>query len=244
MRIRRIYVDANYAIGSTIDLPGETVNYLRNVLRLKNNQSLQLFNGRGQRAVATLTLERRNASVRITAVTDSESEQTIPITLIAALAKGEKMEWIIQKAVELGVKEIAPVTTERSVPDLNDARAEKRRSRWQQIMINACEQCHRDTLPTINPISQLATALQATQADTRLVLDPRAAQSLSTLKSQPPPDSVAFLVGPEGGFTPEEVALADAAHFRALSLGPRILRAETAAIAGMAVLQYQWGDLG
>lgn len=244
MRIRRIYVDADYTVGATIDLPGETVNYLRNVLRLKNNQPLLLFNGRGQRADAALALERRHASVHIRAISDSQPEQTFQITLIAALAKGEKMEWIIQKAVELGVKNIAPVTTERSVLDLTGKRAEKRRVRWQQIMINACEQCGRDTLPSILPIQALSTAIRDTNSSTRLILDPRAKQPLNALKDQAKPDSVAFLVGPEGGFTPEEVALANDAQFKALSLGPRILRAETAAVAGMAILQYQWGDLG
>jgi len=244
MRVRRVFVDAELAPGETVDLPVETVNYLRNVLRLKDGQPLELFNGRGRRARAALQLARRAASVRIESSEASPAESVVPLTLLMALAKGEKMDLVIQKAVELGVSAIAPVETERSVLELKGKRAEKREARWRQIMINACEQCGRDTLPRLEPIRALDEALAATEAPTRLVLDPRAEQPLAGLRDQPPPDEAALLVGPEGGLTDEEVHSAGEHGFRALSLGPRILRAETAAIAGVTVLQYQWGDLG
>ncbi len=244
MRIRRVFVDAELTPGARVDLPAETVNYLRNVLRLKDGQPLEVFNGRGLRASALLALGRREAAVAIESVTESPSENVVPITLMAALAKGEKMDLVIQKAVELGVTTIAPVQTERSVLELKGDRAEKRLIRWRQIMINACEQCGRDELPAIEPIRLLDEALGMIDARTRLVLDPRAEKPLTELRDRPRPEGVALLVGPEGGLTEEEVARAGEHGFRALTLGPRILRAETAAIAGVAVLQYQWGDLG
>ena len=244
MRIRRVFVDDELETGRQIDLPAETVNYLRNVLRLKDGQPLELFNGRGRRARGQLTLARREARVRIEASEASPAESVVPITLLAALAKGEKMELVIQKAVELGVTRIAPVETERSVLELKGARADKRLHRWRQIMINACEQCGRDTLPVIEPIRSVDEAVTSTEAAVRLVLDPRAERPLTDLRDQPRPEDVALLVGPEGGLTADEVARAVEHGFRALALGPRILRAETAAITGVAVLQYQWGDLG
>ena len=244
MRIRRVFVDHELTAGSDIDLPADTVNYLRNVLRLKDGQPLELFNGRERRAHGRLALARREAQVHIDSSEASPEESVVPITLMAALAKGEKMELVIQKAVELGVTTIAPVETERSVLELKGIRAEKRLSRWRQIMINACEQCGRDTLPSLEPIRSLAQAAAESQAPLRLVLDPRAARPLTELREQPRPLGVALLVGPEGGLTDGEVATADEHGFRALTLGPRILRAETAAITGVAVLQYQWGDLG
>ncbi|WP_372591406.1 16S rRNA (uracil(1498)-N(3))-methyltransferase [Guyparkeria sp.] len=244
MRVRRIFVDAELDPGGSIDLPSDTVNYLRNVLRLRDGQPLEVFNGRGLRASATLSLGRREATVAIGSVTESPGEAVVPITLMAALAKGEKMELVIQKAVELGVTTIAPVETERSVLELKGNRAEKRLVRWRQIMINACEQCGRDILPTIEPIRSLAESLAATDVPVRLVLDPRAERPMTDLRELPRPEGVALLVGPEGGLTEEEVARAGEQGFRALTLGPRILRAETAAITGVAVLQYQWGDLG
>jgi len=244
MRIRRVYVDAELEPGREIDLPAETVNYLRNVLRLRDGQPLELFNGRGRRARGQLSLARREARVVVESSEARPAESVVPITLMAALAKGEKMELVIQKAVELGVTTIAPVETERSVLELKGARAEKRVTRWRQIMINACEQCGRDRLPAVDPIRSLDEAVGATGASMRLVLDPRAERPLNQLRDQPRPDGVALLVGPEGGLTDEEVGLAGQHGFRALTLGPRILRAETAAIAGVAILQYQWGDLG
>ncbi|MFI9652703.1 16S rRNA (uracil(1498)-N(3))-methyltransferase [Guyparkeria halopsychrophila] len=244
MRTRRVFVDHELQAGREIDLPADTVNYLRNVLRLKDGQPLELFNGRGQRAHGRLALARREARALVESSKISPEESVVPITLMAALAKGEKMELVIQKAVELGVTTIAPVETERSVLELKGSRAEKRLIRWRQIMINACEQCGRDTLPTIEPIRSLHQALMATDAPIRLVLDPRAQQPLTALRDQPRPTGVALLVGPEGGLTDGEVARAGEQGFRALTLGPRILRAETAAITGVAILQYQWGDLG
>ncbi|MFO7809148.1 16S rRNA (uracil(1498)-N(3))-methyltransferase [Guyparkeria sp.] len=244
MRARRVFVDHELEAGSEIELPADTVNYLRNVLRLKDGQPLELFNGRGRRAHGRLALARREARALVESSEPSPKESVVPITLMAALAKGEKMELVIQKAVELGVTTIAPVETERSVLELKGARAEKRLTRWRQIMINACEQCGRDTLPIIEPIRSLDQALTAIGTAIRLVLDPRAQQPLTALRDQPRPKRVALLVGPEGGLTEDEVALAGEHGFRALTIGPRILRAETAAITGVAVLQYQWGDLG
>ncbi len=244
MRTRRVYLDAPLTSGANVDLPKETVNYLRNVLRLKDGQPLEVFNGRGEISEATLQLARREATVRIGVPLASQPERVVPITLLAALAKGEKMDWIVQKAVELGVSDIAPVATDRSVLELKGDRADKRTQRWQQIMINACEQCGRNVLPTLQPIRSLEEAIRAIDVPVRLVLDPRAERPLTELCAQPRPEGVALLVGPEGGLTEDEVAMAEEHGFRALTLGPRILRAETAALSGVAVLQYQWGDLG
>ncbi|MFP4252699.1 MAG: 16S rRNA (uracil(1498)-N(3))-methyltransferase [Guyparkeria sp.] len=244
MRVRRVFVDDELHAGGDIELPAETVNYLRNVLRLKDGQPLELFNGRGRRAHGRLALARREARALVESSEASPAETVIPITLLAALAKGEKMELVIQKAVELGVSAIAPVETERSVLELKGVRAEKRIARWRQIMINACEQCGRDSLPEIEPIRPLSDALATTDSPLRLALDPRAERPLTELRDQPRPEGVALLVGPEGGLTEDEVATAVAHGFRALTLGPRVLRAETAAITGVAILQYQWGDLG
>lgn len=241
MRMTRLWLDAELQTGHRIELPPERYNYLKNVLRLRDGSSLTVFDGRDRQAEARLQLEKRRGLVEILSVETHGCESSLQTHLLQAMAKGERMDWVIQKAVELGVTRITPITTERSVVELAGDRAEKRQTRFREIAVNACEQCGRNRLPLIDPIQPLTTALNAVVSDLRWVLHPvqRDAQPASATTAE----TAALLIGPEGGFTDDELAIAQDHGFDKVQLGPRILRTETAAIVGLSLLQGLFGDL-
>jgi len=240
MRIPRIYQDRPLTIGDCITLDSSASNHLCRVLRLRSGALLQLFNGDGYDYPATLQQCGREAVVTLT---DSAQvvarDSPLQITLAQGISRGERMDWVIQKGVELGVTQIAPLITERTVVRLNSERWQKRQQHWQGVLIGACEQSGRARVPTLLAPQSLSAWLQQPVSAAALLLDPLASEGLPAL---PPSAEVTLLIGPEGGLSEGERALARAAGYRGLRLGPRILRTETAALAALAVLQAQWGD--
>ena len=228
----RFFLSTALHVGETVTLPGDVVRHL-NVLRCRIGEEIVLFNGDGLSYHAVLkSLDKRAAEAEISSIRPSENEQ--------AVSSGERMDFTLQKSVELGVNEIIPVESARSVVKLSGERAEKRVSRWQEIVISACEQSGRNTVPAVRPLLPFRWALQnLPDAEAKLLMGLNRSCRLNSL---PPPRSVVFMVGPEGGWTEEEERLAQEAGFQAVSLGRRVLRTETAALAAIAAMQTLWGD--
>ncbi|HEX4872467.1 MAG TPA: 16S rRNA (uracil(1498)-N(3))-methyltransferase [Nevskiaceae bacterium] len=224
-------------------LPEAVFRHAVQVLRLRLGETLVLFDGEGQEASAELIrLERREAWVRVAAPQALSRESPLPLCLAQGIAKGERMDFVLQKAVELGVAEIQPLLTERSVLRLEAERWERKLAHWQGVVQAACEQCGRNRLPTLHPVRRLDDWLAgaAGQDGLKLLLDPRADQGLASLAR---PTRATLLIGPEGGLSPAEIEQGRRAGFQGLRLGPRVLRTETAALTALAVLQARWGDL-
>lgn len=244
MREIRFFVNVPLVPGRTLALPQEASRHALRVLRLKAGDGVTLFNGNGQEYHARLTsADPRAASVDVESVDAPERESPLRITLIQSLARGEKMDWIIQKATELGVARIWPVSSERSEVRLDGTRGEKRLDHWRAVAIAACEQCGRNVLPEISPPEALAATLAADPANdtqTRWMLHPGGATRLRNAK--PATADVVLAVGPEGGFGDNDLDMLRQAGFRALALGPRVLRTETAGLAAIAALQARCGD--
>lgn len=240
MRVPRIYLNAILTEGATLPLSAERLNYLKNVLRLRDGQAVRVFDGQNHEADATLSLGKRDGSLEIGQVVSHSVESPLQTHLLQAMGKGEKMDWVIQKAVELGVTRFTPVATERSVVELKGERADKRHARFIDIAIGACEQSGRNILPRIDPIMSLDEAMAQTDAALKWVLHPKPGHGAAPLSSAP--SSAAILIGPEGGLSDHEVEAAIAAGFIPLTLGPRVLRTETAPIVALSLLQMQWGD--
>ena len=230
----RFFLSTALHVGETVALPGDVVRHL-NVLRCRIGEEIVLFNGDGLSYHAVLnSLDKRTAEAEISSSRPSENESPLHITLIQAVSSGERMDFTLQKSVELGVNEIIPVESARSVVKLSGERAEKRVSRWQEIVISACEQSGRNTVPAVRPLLPFRRALQnLPDAEAKLLMGLNRSCRLNSL---PPP------VGPEGGWTEEEERLAQEAGFQAVSLGRRVLRTETAALAAIAAMQTLWGD--
>lgn len=236
----RFFLSTALHVGETVTLPGDVVRHL-NVLRCRIGEEIILFNGDGLSYHAVLnSLDKRAAEAEISSIRPSENESPLHITLIQAVSSGERMDFTLQKSVELGVNEIIPVESARSVVKLSGERAEKRVSRWQEIVISACEQSGRNTVPAVRPLLPFRRALQnLPDAEAKLLMGLNRSCRLNSL---PPPRSVVFMIGPEGGWTEEEERLAQEAGFQAVSLGRRVLRTETAALAAIAAMQTLWGD--
>ena len=236
----RFYLSEVLSAGRAVSLPDNVVRHLH-VLRLRPDDEIVLFNGDGKAYPARLdVLEKRRATVEILREEEADNESPLNITLVQAVSSGERMDFTLQKSVELGVNEIIPVESARSVVKLSGERAEKRVSRWQEIVISACEQSGRNTVPAVRPLLPFRRALQnLPDAEAKLLMGLNRSCRLNSL---PPPRSVVFMVGPEGGWTEEEERLAQEAGFQAVSLGRRVLRTETAALAAIAAMQTLWGD--
>jgi 16S rRNA (uracil1498-N3)-methyltransferase len=238
----RIFCPPPLAAGTTIDLPPGAAHHVLRVLRLQVGAALTLFDGEGGEYRAELAqASTRAVAVRVIEHRDTERESPLTLTLVQGLAAADRMDYAVQKAVELGAAAIAPVIATRSVARLEGERAARRVEHWRQIVIAACEQSGRNRLPTVHPPCVLGAWLGApSQAGLRVLLLPDASDSLADLTR--PAGSVELLVGPEGGFTAEEAATARAAGFQPVRLGARILRTETAGVAMLAALQALWGD--
>lgn len=237
----RFYVDFALSPDSVVELPDNVVRHL-NVLRVKNTEEIVLFNGNGKAYPALPeVLEKRRASVRILREEATDNESPLNITLVQALSAAERMDFTLQKSVELGVAEIRPVISERCVVRLSGERAEKRVARWQEIVVSACEQSGRNIVPKVLPLTTYAQALQQLpQETTKLLMSLNRAQKLSDV--QPQSGKVVFMVGPEGGWTEKEEQQAFDAGFQSVTLGKRVLRTETASLAAIATMQTLWGD--
>ena len=237
----RFYVDFALSPDSVVKLPDDVVRHL-NVLRVKNTEEIVLFNGNGKAYPALPeVLEKRRASVRILREEATDNESPLNITLVQAVSTAERMDFTLQKSVELGVAEIRPVISERCVVRLSGERAEKRVVRWQEIVVSACEQSGRNIVPKVLPLTTYAQALQQLpQETTKLLMSLNRAQKLSDV--QPQSGKVVFMVGPEGGWTEKEEQQAFDAGFQSVTLGKRVLRTETASLAAIAAMQTLWGD--
>lgn len=237
----RFYVDFALSPDSVVELPDNVVRHL-NVLRVKNTEEIVLFNGNGKSYPAlSEVLEKRRASVRILREEATDNESPLKITLVQAVSAAERMDFTLQKSVELGVAEIRPVISERCVVRLSGERAEKRVARWQEIVVSACEQSGRNIVPKVLPLTTYVQALQQLpQETTKLLMSLNRAQNLSDV--QPQSGKVVFMVGPEGGWTEKEEQQAFDAGFQSVTLGRRVLRTETASLAAIAAMQTLWGD--
>ena len=238
MRLSRFYIAAPLSLGPHA-LPEEQAHYIGRVLRHGVGDAVQLFDGSGQEYLGQLIeVGKKSVRVELTEQRPGQPDSPLRVHLGQGLSRGERMDWAIQKATELGVAEITPIVSERCEVRLKDERADKRLAHWQQVAISACEQCGRSSVPLIHPPQLLADWLTQVEAELKLVLHPVAAPLTSHAK----PTSLAFLIGPEGGLNDAEVSQAVAAHFQAARLGPRVLRTETAAAVALSVAQQLWGD--
>ncbi len=241
MRVPRIYCAEAESPQSTLTLDETASRHLCQVLRLSNDHPLTLFNGRGGAfAARIIRADRKRAEVALGEATGESLESPLPIHLGIALSKGDRFDWVLQKATELGVSHITPLHTQRVDVRLNRERAQKKYRHWQQVLISACEQSGRNTLPTLAELTQLEPWLTQVEAEGKWVLCPDKAKPLAMASK---PASVALLIGPEGGLEDAEIQCAQSAGFNALQLGPRVLRTETAPLAAIAILQHHWGDM-
>ena len=225
---------------SDMPLPGPVAHHAERVLRLAVGDAVTLFDGQGGECAATLLALGKQPVARLGPRLAAGRESPLQITLVQALASGDKMDWVVQKAVELGVMAIQPVAAERSVLKLAGDRAVKRVAHWQGVAAAACEQCGRNQEPQLAPQEKLENWLaRPANGALRLILAPDAEQALVDL---PPAENVQLLIGAEGGLDPQEILAARQVGFTAVKMGPRILRTETAGLAALAVLQALWGD--
>ncbi len=242
MKTVRIYEPGSYEPGQTITLSESASQHIGLVLRMKPPETICLFRGDNREFSAQImAVHKRAISVYIDSMQPITRESPRPIHLAQTLSKGDRMEWVIQKSVELGVTCITPILSARCVVRLDNDRSLKKIAQWTAIAIAACEQSGRNVIPLIRPIINLPLYLQQCHAPTKLLLHPSTQNNLRTYTL--PPGEISLLIGPEGGFQEEEVALTTQTGFQPITLGPRILRTETAAIAAISLLQGLFGDL-
>ena len=237
----RFYLADALQPGQNISLPENVIRHLQ-VLRVREGEEITLFNGNGHSyPTRLLSLAKRQAVAEVLSEQAADNESPLAISLIQAVSSGERMDFTLQKSVEMGVTEIFPVTSARSIVKLSGERAEKRQERWQEIVIAACEQCGRNRIPTVHPLLPLSQRLQQLpQSDVRLLMGLHHPTSLKAI--QPAPQRITMRIGPEGGWSPEEEAAAFQTGFQSILLGKRVLRTETAALAAIAAMQTLWGD--
>jgi 16S rRNA (uracil1498-N3)-methyltransferase len=241
MNSPRFYCREALSPGAHVELPEPVARHAVRVLRLPPGAPLVLFDGRGGEYPAHIErIERDRVYAELAAWQDIERESSLAVTLVQALQAGDKMDFTIQKAVELGVRDIVPVESRRSVLRLSGERAAKRVAHWQGVVASACEQCGRNQVPLVAPLEKLENWLARPAGGVlRLMLAPDAGQTLADIE---PAGAVQLLIGAEGGLDPQEMIAAQQAGFQAVRLGPRVLRTETAGLAVLAALQALWGD--
>ena len=247
MRLTRVYVEAALTPGSAVELPPETGSHLAKVLRARSGDELILFNGDGREfggSIEEIRGSRVSAFVGSPRAIDRESP--LAITLVQCVPRGDRMDFIVQKATELGVARIVPVLSQRSVVRLDAAQAQSKANHWRAVTVSACEQCGRNRLPIVETAQPLLNYLgkPAPGSGPRLVFEPEPA---AQPESAPQPHSAAadahVAIGPEGGFTPDELEAFRVSGYSRGGLGPRVLRTETAAIAALVWLQARFGDM-
>jgi 16S rRNA (uracil1498-N3)-methyltransferase len=242
MRTIRSFVDRPLAIGDTFALPEATGNHLVRVLRLEIGDRCVLFNGDGHDYDAQLlSREKRGSAVEVVARRAVDNEAPLRIALIQGIARGEKMDLILQKATELGVAAFVPASTDRTEVRLDAERADKKMAHWRGVLASACEQCGRARLPELAAPRALSDAVAADRNAHKFLLDPEASDAIVDL-ALPRDASLTLAIGPEGGFSERDRAILKAGGFRGLRLGPRILRTETAGLAAIAALMALYGD--
>ena len=243
MRLTRVYVDAPVAAGKRLVVEGSAANHITRVLRLRNGDALTVFDGSGGEFGARIEEFRKDSVV--VSVEDHrplDRESPLPLTLAQGISRGERMDWIIQKATELGAARIVPLFTKRSVVRLDEKQAERKLQHWRAIAVAACEQCGRNRIPDLAAPMDFFDVLPADSSGvTRLLLSPTGDLRIDDL--QDVAKGITVLIGPEGGLADVEQEAAIAAGFKAVRLGPRVLRTETAAIAALTIIQRYFGDL-
>lgn len=243
MRIPRIYHPELLQTNTTIALDDDAANHVGRVLRMTVGQKLELFDGTNQIFSAEIAeASKKKVSVNIVSSQFDDRESPLDLHLGQVISRGEKMEFTIQKSVELGVNTITPLLSERCGVRLDGERLEKKLQQWQKIAIAACEQCGRNRIPQIRPIQSLEAWCAEDDGGFKINLHPRATQSINTLPAEL--NKVRLLIGPEGGLSEEEIAMTAKYQFTDILLGPRVLRTETTALTAITALQVRLGDLG
>lgn len=243
MRIPRIYHPTPLQPSSIIALNDDAAGHIGRVLRMQAGQEVLLFDGSGAEFPAEITeVSKKNVLVNVLKRVESSCESPLNLHLGQVISRGDKMEFTIQKSVELGVNTITPLISERCGVKLDAKRFEKKLEQWQKIAISACEQCGRNIVPLIRPIMQLQEWCAEPSDALKLNLHPRAKYSINTLPQ--PINKVRLLIGPEGGLSESEISMTEQYHFEETLLGPRVLRTETAALTAITALQVRFGDLG
>ncbi len=243
MRIPRVFTTEQLDVGSLIDLDKGAARHLTSVLRMASGQELILFNGQGGEFSAELVEAKKDkATAKITGFTEADRESQLQLNLGIGISRGERMDWIVQKATELGISQISPIFSARCEVKLSGERLDKRIRHWQQIAISACEQSQRNTVPTINRAVSLEHWLTNCDSSLKLVLHHRTDKRLHEMANTD--NSIGILVGPEGGLSELEIEQAMARDFQPLAMGPRVLRTETAPLAAISIIQSIWGDMG
>lgn len=242
MRVPRIYLPGPLSEGEQHALPEQSARHVHRVLRLGKGSPLIVFDGEGQSFNALIVdTTRESTTVALQEAVAEQSESPLHIHLGVALAKGERMDYAIQKAVELGVREITPLYTERAVVKFDEKRAQKRLHHWQGVIQNACEQCGRNRLPLLHDVMQLQAWLQTPLPEPRVLFEPDTRHALKQIELQ---DSrICCAIGPEGGWSSSELERMAGQGFQSIRLGPRVFRTETAVVAALTALQMKWGDL-
>jgi len=241
MRTIRIYQPGDITPTQPLALCEDAAHHVGKVLRMQSGDLLQLFNGDGQNYAAEITeVGKKQLWVRVLSVSDNPVESNLYIHLGQGISRGDRMDFAIQKAVELGVSAITPLFTERCGVKLDGERLEKKREQWQKMVIAACEQSGRSVVPPVHPPISLDKWLAQADDCLKLTLDP---WTDASIKGLTPTNRLRLVIGPEGGFTDTEVQSTNQAGFQAVRLGPRVLRTETAALTAIAALQLQLGDL-
>jgi 16S rRNA (uracil1498-N3)-methyltransferase len=240
MRLTRLYVDQPLAASQCIELNKEASHYLAKVLRLPEGQEVAVFNGTGIDFMGSIELAGKTLHVRLHTAMPIDTESPLKIGLAQGISRGERMDYTLQKATELGIHVIQPLFTERCGVKLSGERLAQRVEHWQKVVISACEQSGRAVVPQILPPIELRAWLSQSQPPQGFVLHHRDSQKLSHHRR---PDGVYYLtIGPEGGLSDAEIALLKKHGFAGLKMGPRILRTETAALAALSMMQSHWGD--
>ena len=244
--MRRFYHSTTLRLNEIVRLDDFSARHLVQVLRAKLDDKAIFFNGDGHDyKVQIKSIDRNGVSVMVLEKNKNSSESPLKIQLYQALSTNEKMDWVIQKAVELGVHSITPILTQRSLIKLKDDKRNKKNQHWQQIALSACEQSGRSIIPKVNDIISLETCFTSMApkiGELRYLLNPYVKNSLKAKKINAAPDGIKLVIGPEGGFTENEVSFIESHDFKSVMLGPRILRTETAPIASIAILQSIYGD--
>jgi len=243
MRLTRVYVEAPVTAGKRVVVEGSAANHITRVLRLRSGDALTVFDGSGGEFGARIEEFRKDAVV--VAVEEHrplDRESPLTLTLAQGISRGERMDWIIQKATELGTSKIVPLFTKRSMVRLDERQAERKIQHWRAIAVAACEQCGRNKVPElVTPIDFFDVLPADSSGATRLLLSPTGDLRIEDL--QDTAKAITVLIGPEGGLDDVEQEAALAAGFKAVRLGPRVLRTETAAIAALTIIQHHFGDL-
>jgi len=243
MRIPRIYHPEPLTSHSEIALCEDAANHVGRVLRMQPGQLIQLFDGSNQVFEASITqVDKKSVRVSLSEGVLSDNESPLNLHLGQVISRGEKMEFTIQKSIELGANTITPLFSERCGVKLDGERLEKKLQQWQKIAIAACEQCGRNRIPEIRPAMQLEIWCAEQDDSLKLNLHPRASHSINTLPL--PVNHVRLLIGPEGGLSADEIAMTSGYGFTDILLGPRVLRTETTALTAITALQARFGDLG